>query len=185
MSDRQSRDEQGSPAPFQVKSLAVVRNQRRWLSKDLDRLLTRLHDPSILEDEIRACNVEANAVLGKRRAWDSRLVELGGILEPEVLQSHSSSADYIYFGRAKELPEAQASVADPIVATSPAPARQSQSARLYQLVDADYYGMTGSPLTFAPPAEARAVAVAIPSREEMEQQLLEAKKSALLKRINQ
>lgn len=157
--------------PDQVSSLVICRNHRRWLARSIDRLLTKAWDPVLTSDELQAVNDEINALVKKRRAWDERFVELGGILESGGAVDGASG--YVYYGRAKALQD------DHTAPEKPAPDNASQRhGHLYRQVDAEYYGYD-RPLQYDIHPSIGAPA-RIPTPADIEAAILDARRSSLL-----
>lgn len=171
--------EQRGLLPSQTFSVSVVRNHRRWLSKDIDRLLTKAWDPSLSKDELQAVNDDINRLVKRKAEWDTRLVELGGVLEDSGNTSVAiGSAGYHYYGLAKQIIEDGGSTDNlsiPVVKEG-----SKRQGYLYQLVNAEYYGFDHEHPAVSPSIPA----IDVPSDAQVENAILQAKKAHLLARLS-
>lgn len=164
--------EQRSMRPADTIHLPIVRNHRRWLARDIDRMLTRSWDPSLSKDELQALNDAINEAVRRRAEWDQRLVELGGVLEDVVGGVGVGGVGYHYYGRAKELQSDEQHAA-------PLEQNKRRHGILYQMVNAEYYGFHNNHHTKPVKTEG----IDVPSRNEVEAAILRAKKAALLAKL--
>jgi hypothetical protein len=174
--------------PTTTLSIPVARNHRRWLARDIDRLLTRSYDPSLSADELGALNELINEKVKERREWEKRLVELGGVLEDFGGWSGGDlGGGYHYFGRAKELlkqqPDNGGTEDDGEEQHERSTGRKRQGL-LYQLVNAEYYGFHRSSNTTTSTSTSDDYIPQIPTNEDINRAILRAKKAALLARLD-
>ncbi|EAN96058.1 hypothetical protein C3747_15g48 [Trypanosoma cruzi] len=93
--------------PLDVMDTRVVKYVLFKLKRDIGDMIARMRNPQLLSIEthgevvIRAKNDEINHLIAKKNSWERRLVALTGE-EYKVASSRK-----LYFGCAKELPEAQ------------------------------------------------------------------------------
>jgi pre-mRNA-splicing factor ISY1 len=134
--------------PSLCPSIPVCVQNRRQISRELERKFVVLQDASLDEVHLRLVNDEVNKLVRLYEAWNRRIRELGGIKWKERKEVYLQGAEvmntrtYKWYGRAKELPEAQqareaseVSPADDSVWTK----RNEVLSRL----DASYYGYLG------------------------------------------
>ncbi|RNE96996.1 pre-mRNA-splicing factor ISY1 [Trypanosoma conorhini] len=94
--------------PLDATDVKVVKYVLFKLKRDIADKIARLRDPQLLSIEthgevvIRAKNDEINHLIAKKNPWEGRLAALSGKSYKMV------SSNKLYFGCAKELPEAQA-----------------------------------------------------------------------------
>ncbi|KAK1937428.1 isy1-like splicing family protein [Babesia divergens] len=132
-----------------------VRTAEHWRNmavKDVMISISRIQNASLGEFAIRDLNDEINRLIGIRKRWDERVVELGGPdqrgLSSSIENAHGAElriggGGYRYFGAAKNLPgvrelfeqqEKEAQFTDTYVSR----------AELHRKINVDYYGFQGS-----------------------------------------
>jgi pre-mRNA-splicing factor ISY1 len=136
--------------PGTVQSLAVCERWRQRICEDIDSKLQRLYNEPLPEAETRYLNDEVNKILREIRAWEMRIVELGGIDYSRVSRQ-SSTGDllntnvnhYQYFGRARDLPGVREllELAKKQRLDSAGSTRKINKDALLEKVDVEYYGL--------------------------------------------
>ncbi|KAI8320235.1 Isy1-like splicing factor [Martensiomyces pterosporus] len=130
----------------QVETLDEAERWRRDVIREISRSVSKIHDGSLPESQIRDLNDEINKLLRIKNHWEDRVLELGGPdykkIGPKMLDHQGKEVPgnrgYKYFGRAKELPgvrelfEEQAAAA-----TRP---KKNNRAELMKRADASYFG---------------------------------------------
>ncbi|KAJ1675009.1 NineTeen Complex (NTC) component, partial [Spiromyces aspiralis] len=97
----------------EVKSLEEAERWRRDVIKDISRGVSRIHDGSLTDTQIRDLNDEINKHLREKAHWEAQIKKLGGPdyrrIGPKMLDREGKelpgNRGYRYFGRAKDLPE--------------------------------------------------------------------------------
>ncbi|KAJ2161703.1 NineTeen Complex (NTC) component [Coemansia sp. RSA 552] len=125
-----------------VDTLDEAEKWRRDVIRDISRSVSKIHDMSLPESEIRDLNDDINRLLRTKNHWDRRIVQLGGPdyrrIGPKMVdhQGHEAPGNrgYKYFGRAKDLPGVRE-----LLEQKPEQAKTSR-AEIMKRVDAAYYG---------------------------------------------
>ncbi|PVU99663.1 hypothetical protein BB559_000521 [Furculomyces boomerangus] len=95
-----------------VNSVPQAEKWRRHVIRDISRGVSKIHDGSLPENEVRDLNDEINKFLREKGHWEARIKELGGpdyakmgpkMVDEEGLEI-AGNRGYKYFGRAKDLP---------------------------------------------------------------------------------
>ncbi|KAJ1729238.1 NineTeen Complex (NTC) component [Coemansia biformis] len=129
----------------QVGTLDEAEKWRRDVIRDISRSVSRIHDLSLPEPQIRELNDEINRLLRSKNHWEARVLELGGPdyrkVGPKMLDHQGrevpGNRGYKYFGRAKDLP----GVCELLDEQSRAAARPRRNRPdLMRRVDAAYFG---------------------------------------------
>lgn len=96
----------------QAETLGEAERWRRDVIREISRSVSRIHDLSVPETQIRDLNDEINKLLRIKGHWEKRVLELGGPdyrkIGPKMLDHQDKKVPgnrgYKYFGRAKDLP---------------------------------------------------------------------------------
>ncbi|PIA15125.1 Isy1-like splicing factor [Coemansia reversa NRRL 1564] len=129
----------------QVDTLEEAEKWRRDVIRDISRNVSKIHDLSLPEAQIRELNDDINRLLRTKNHWEARILELGGPdykkVGPKMLDHQGrevpGNRGYKYFGRAKDLP----AVRELFVEQAQDRARPRKSrAELMRRVDAAYFG---------------------------------------------
>lgn len=136
--------DQPAPEPEACDRLPIAEQCRKELLREISKKISRIQDKGLDEPVLRKVNEEINEMVQKKYAWDRRILELGGVERRRIqvadpLGFDTPSIDgFFYFGRAKELPEAQAVLRphkeDPSVLTKDRDALKAK-------VNEAYYGL--------------------------------------------
>lgn len=131
-----------------VQDLRTAEHWRNLVQKDVMISISRIQNASLGEFAIRDLNDEINRLIGLRKRWDQRVIELGGVdsraLSASIENIHGAElrvggAGYKYFGAAKNLPGVRE-----LFAQQEADMNQVDTyvtrAELYRMIDPDYYG---------------------------------------------
>ncbi len=129
---------------LEVKSVSECEKWRGIVVRDISRKVTKIHDPSLTDFQVRDLNDVLNSLLREKGVWEIQIRNLGG---PNYGRGAGTQFDaegkevpgnrgYKYFGRAKDLPgvkelfeEARTNHVEP-----------KRKAQLIKNVNADYYG---------------------------------------------
>lgn len=180
-----SLKEQRGLLPEQTMVISIVRNHRRWISRDLDKLLTSVWDPSLGDDQLMALNDEINRKIKLKLAWDARLVQLGGVLEATTSSNDSSTSlgGYHYYGRAKKFDPNASDTETGVIPerTSSTRPLEKRSGFLYNQVNAEYYGFHRKHVDIIVD---HMTDVKIPSDADIQQAILNAKRQELLQKLS-
>ncbi|GBE59846.1 member RAS oncogene family protein [Babesia ovata] len=132
----------------EVEDVRTAEHWRNMVVKDVMISISRIQNASLGEFAIRDLNDEINRLIGLRKRWDERVIELGGAdqraLSSSIENAHGAElkvggGGYRYFGAAKNLPgvrelfekqESDQMMADTYVTR----------AELYRMINPDYYG---------------------------------------------
>ena len=139
-------------SPTLCTSISICLNNRLQISREIDRKLIRLQDPTLVNDEmeLRLLNDELNKLVGLFDQWNYRIRQLGGTREVKELYEQGIEVvqrrGYRYFGRAKELPEAKNALEAAELANQADAQLKKQQALLDQ-VDDFYFGHVAIPRT--------------------------------------
>ncbi|GIX63329.1 RAB43, member RAS oncogene family protein [Babesia caballi] len=102
--------------PRHTSDVVDVRTAEHWrglLVKDIMISISRIQNASLGEFAIRDLNDDINRLIGLRKRWDERIIELGGpdyrALSSSIENAHGAElkvggGGYRYFGAAKTLP---------------------------------------------------------------------------------
>ena len=142
--------------PATTTSIPFAEQARRDLLKEINRKIARTQNPDAELPVIRTANDEINDLIGQVRAWDERIRELGGLsrrsqrrIEEFEAAAGAEQGETVqidgkfYFGRAKELPEAQEFLSRREAIDKEATETRelkAQQAKMYAQVDQEYYG---------------------------------------------
>ncbi|KAJ2760941.1 NineTeen Complex (NTC) component [Coemansia nantahalensis] len=126
-----------------VDTLDEAEKWRRDVIRDISSSVSRIHDLSLPEAQIRDLNDEINRLLRSKNHWEARVLELGGPdyrrVGPRMLDHQGRAVPgnrgYKYFGRAKDLP----GVAEMLDEQSQARPRRNRP-ELMRRADAAYFG---------------------------------------------
>lgn len=131
------------PTPEACDRLPIAEQARKELLREISRKISKIQNKALEETEIRKLNDELNEMARRKYAWDRRIHELGGIERKTVqlqdrfgLETPNVHGTF-FFGRAKELPEAQATLQPHREDTS---ALDKERAELMERLDYRYYG---------------------------------------------
>ncbi|KAJ2746057.1 NineTeen Complex (NTC) component [Coemansia sp. BCRC 34301] len=130
----------------QAKTLDEAEKWRRDVIREISRNVSKIHDASLPETQVRDVNDVINKLLRAKNHWEDRVLELGGPdykkIGPRMIDHQGKEVPgnrgYKYFGRAKELPgvrelfDSQASAA--------ARSKRNNRADLIKHADAVYFG---------------------------------------------
>jgi len=128
-----------------VTSAAACEKWRGQVVREISRLVTKIHDPSLTDYQIRDTNDQINKMMKEKFLWELQLRNLGG---PNYMRGAGVQFDaegrevpgnrgYKYFGRAKELP----GVKELFEELRPKePTETKKRLDLRSQVNADYYG---------------------------------------------
>ncbi|KAJ1653857.1 NineTeen Complex (NTC) component [Dispira simplex] len=116
--------------PYLAADVDTVGECEKWrqqVIREISRKVSKIHDASLTEYQVRDLNDDINKSLREKRHWEERIVELGGpdyqSIGPKMLDHQGKeipgNRGYKYFGRAKDLPGVR---------------------ELLERVDAEYYG---------------------------------------------
>ncbi|ORX67063.1 Isy1-like splicing factor [Linderina pennispora] len=118
---------------------------RRDVIREISRDVSRIHDSSLPESQIRDLNDGINKLLRAKIHWENRVMELGGPdyrkIGPKMIDHQGrevpGNRGYKYFGRAKELPGVRELFEQQ---QDSGKARRNQRGDLMKRVDARYFG---------------------------------------------
>jgi pre-mRNA-splicing factor ISY1 len=183
--------------PTYIKSVADLKEAEHWrhqVFQEISKKVVQIQNPSLSEYQIKELNDEINLLIKEKGRWEYRIKELGGknYMQASKLVDNqgrelSNLRTWKYFGRAKELAESK----DPELELSVSKLDQDEIEEKYTL-NAQYYGFKSPfhmdkvkhiPMELSPLENALFYPISIPTREEIEQVLLERKKQELLKRF--
>ncbi|KAJ2691852.1 NineTeen Complex (NTC) component, partial [Coemansia sp. RSA 1285] len=127
-----------------VDTLDDAEKWRRDVIRDITRSVSKTHDLSLPETQIRDANDEINRLLRAKAHWEDRIVELGGPdykkIGPKMLDHQGrevpGNRGYKYFGRAKDLP----GVRELFEEQATGRPRKATKAELLRRIDAAYFG---------------------------------------------
>ncbi|PVU90687.1 hypothetical protein BB561_004779 [Smittium simulii] len=145
-----------------VNSLPQAEKWRRHVIRDISKAVSKIHDGSLPENQIRDLNDQINKLLREKSHWETRIKEIGG---PDYMVSTSPiySFSYFcfilqsclslfllfilaenrpenagrrwYFGRARDLPGVRELLVKRTIQK-----KKKTKASLYAKIDASYYG---------------------------------------------
>ncbi|KAJ2782688.1 NineTeen Complex (NTC) component [Coemansia javaensis] len=129
----------------QVSTLEEAERWRRDVIREISSSVSKIHDLSLGEAQIRDLNDQINRLLRTKNHWDARVLALGGPdyrkIGPKMLDHQGrevpGNRGYKYFGRAKELPDVR-EMLDEQARAAARPRRNR--ADLARRADAAYYG---------------------------------------------
>ncbi|KAJ1970190.1 NineTeen Complex (NTC) component [Dispira parvispora] len=132
--------------PYLAADVDTVGECEKWrqqVIREIARKVSKIHDASLTEYQVRDLNDDINKSLREKRHWEERIVELGGpdyqSVGPKMLDHQGKeipgNRGYKYFGRAKDLP----GVRELLERVEKEPPKKSRF-QLYKNVDAEYYG---------------------------------------------
>ncbi|KAJ2400283.1 NineTeen Complex (NTC) component [Coemansia sp. RSA 2559] len=129
-----------------VDTLDDAEKWRRDVIRDITRAVSKVHDLSLPEAQIRDVNDEINKFLRAKAHWEDRIVELGGPdykkIGPKMLDHQGrevpGNRGYKYFGRAKDLPGVRELFEEQEQAISRP--QKTTKAELLRRIDAAYFG---------------------------------------------
>ncbi|ORM41566.1 Pre-mRNA-splicing factor ISY1 -like protein [Babesia sp. Xinjiang] len=146
-----AHDTQLSRKPRHTSEVEDVRTAEHWrnlLVKDIMISISRIQNASLGEFAIRDLNDEINRLIGLRKRWDERVIELGGpdyrALSSSIENAHGAElkvggGGYKYFGAAKNLPGVRE-----LFEKQESDQRRVDTyvtrAELYRKINPDYYG---------------------------------------------
>ncbi|KAJ1999101.1 NineTeen Complex (NTC) component [Coemansia thaxteri] len=110
--------------------------------------MSRIHDASLPEGQIREINDEINKLLRVKHHWEERVLELGGPdykkVGPKMVDHQGKEVagrrGYKYFGRAKDLADVRELFEQQANASSKHGKSSNNRAELIRRADAVYYG---------------------------------------------
>ncbi|OMJ27430.1 Pre-mRNA-splicing factor ISY1-like protein [Smittium culicis] len=128
---------------FRVNNVFQAEKWRRHVIRDISKNVSKIHDGSLPENQIRDINDEINKLLREKGHWETRIKELGGTdyfkTGPKMLDEDGKeipgNKGYKYFGRARDLP----GVRELLVKDQPSGKKKTRHS-LNKNVDSDYYG---------------------------------------------
>nr|BAN64831.1 isy1-like splicing family protein [Babesia bovis] len=146
-----AHDTQLTRKPRHTSEVTDYRTAEHWrnlLVKDVMISISRIQNASLGEFAIRDLNDEINRLIGLRKRWDERVIELGGpdqrALSSAIENAHGAElkiggGGYRYFGAAKNLPGVRE-----LFEKQEMDERRVDTyvtrAELYRKINPDYYG---------------------------------------------
>ncbi|GFE55205.1 member RAS oncogene family protein [Babesia ovis] len=146
-----AHDTQLTRKPRHTSEVEDVRTAEHWrnlLVKDIMISISRIQNASLGEFAIRDLNDEINRLIGLRKRWDERVIELGGpdyrAMSSSIENAHGAElkiggGGYRYFGAAKNLPGVRE-----LFEKQESDERRVDTyvtrAELYRKINPDYYG---------------------------------------------
>lgn len=141
--------------PNNTKETKNIQDCIKWRSQicnEISRKVTEIQNAMLVESKIRSINDYINVLIKEKEAWEDRIKELGGQdyrienLENEnsVIYNSIKKGNYMYFGRAKELPgvrELFETEKTQIVERYNKFDDENINKKLYQNIDFNYYGI--------------------------------------------
>ncbi|KAJ2909630.1 NineTeen Complex (NTC) component [Coemansia aciculifera] len=134
----------------QVNSRDEAEKWRLDVIREISRNVSRIHDVSLPEAQIKDLNDEINKLLRAKNHWEDRIRELGGPdyrkVGPKMIDHQGKEVPgnrgYKYFGRAKELPGVRElfDTQGGSAAGAGARHRRNNRAELVKHADAVYFG---------------------------------------------
>ncbi|KAJ1831956.1 NineTeen Complex (NTC) component [Coemansia sp. RSA 2711] len=127
----------------QANTLEEAERWRRDVIREISRDVSKIHDMSLPESQIRDLNDGINRLLRTKNHWDARVRELGGPdyrkVGPKMIDHQGrevpGNRGYKYFGRAKDLP----GVRELFEQQASAKPKRNQ-VEIARRIDATYYG---------------------------------------------
>ncbi|XP_951932.1 uncharacterized protein TA15100 [Theileria annulata] len=137
--------------PRHTAEVTNLKEAEKWRSATIKEIMfniNKIQDASLGEFVVRDLNDEINRLIGIRKHWDDRIIELGGTdyrrLSANLESNYGSElkgggTGYKYFGAAKNLPgvrelfEKQQKEVEQSL-------KDVSRAELYQMINPDYYG---------------------------------------------
>ncbi|KAK1444040.1 Pre-mRNA-splicing factor Isy1 like protein [Babesia gibsoni] len=135
-----------------VDDLRTAEHWRNLVQKDVMISISRIQNASLGEFAIRDLNDEINRLIGLRKRWDQRVIELGGVdsraLSASIENVHGAElrvggGGYKYFGAAKNLPGVRELFAQQEAELNQVDTYVSR-AELYRKINPNYYGFRSS-----------------------------------------
>ena len=196
----------------QVNIVGEAERWRYQVIQEASRLISQIQSPGLAEHHIRTLNDQINRLLREKRAWEYHIKNIGGPdytrSAPIALSDGKEipgNRGYRYFGQAKNLPGIKELLEPGKAHQEEMKGVRKRLALLQERCDSAYFGMDdeedGTLLAFEMQAEKEAFggteawqkAMAlysmpieqpvVPSREELEQWILQQRKEDLLKRF--
>ncbi|AFZ79863.1 hypothetical protein BEWA_027120 [Theileria equi strain WA] len=134
----------------EVEDLKEAQHWRNLIVKDIMLSISRIQNASLGEHAIRDLNDEINRLIGLRKRWDERIIELGGPdyrpLSASIENAHGAElkvggSGYKYFGAARNLPGVRELFEKEEQTVDTRDHLQFQTrAELYRMINPDYYG---------------------------------------------
>ncbi|KAJ1934480.1 NineTeen Complex (NTC) component [Linderina macrospora] len=129
-----------------VDTLEEAEKWRRDVIREISRDVSRIHDSSLPDSQIRDLNDGINKLLRVKIHWENRVMELGGPdyrkIGPKMIDHQGrevpGNRGYKYFGRAKELPGVRELFEQQ--EDGGGRAKRNQRGELMKRVDAKYFG---------------------------------------------
>jgi pre-mRNA-splicing factor ISY1 len=130
--------------PGNTKMCDNVNDAEKWrrdVMKEISKYTNEISNPDLADDttKVRELNDRINKLLRIKFYWEKRIIELGGVDHIRASNSRNRGRKQMYFGVAKQLPEAQANNNDNAKQGGFKP-RVSLS-KLNQRLTNDYYGI--------------------------------------------
>lgn len=93
--------------PINAKHCKNIQDCNKWRSqviKEISNKITQIQNAMLGEEKIRHLNDQINNLIREKDSWEERILELGGQDWRTVDGSNYKKGEYLYFGRAKDLP---------------------------------------------------------------------------------
>lgn len=130
----------------EVETVPVCEKWRGQVLKEISRKVSRIHETSLSDYQIRDLNDEINKLMKEKHVWEVQIRNLGGpnymrgggkVYDEQGKEIPGGGKGYRYFGRAKELPGVQ-ELFEAAKTKEEKPLEKSRDLR--RIVDAAYYG---------------------------------------------
>lgn len=140
-----------SRRPKVITEVDSITNCEKWrgqVLKEVSRKVSRIHEPTLSDYQIRDLNDEINKLMREKHMWEVQIRNLGGpnymrgggrMYDEEGREIPGGGKGYRYFGRAKELPGVK-ELFDAAKSKGQDEKPLEESKHLRKAVDAAYYG---------------------------------------------
>ncbi|UKJ90684.2 hypothetical protein MACJ_001618 [Theileria orientalis] len=137
--------------PRHTSEVTNLKDAEKWRSATIKEIMfniTKIQDASLGEFVVRDLNDEINRLIGIRKHWDDRIIELGGTdyrkLSANLESNYGSElkvggSGYKYFGAAKNLPGVR-ELFEQQQKELEVNLKDVTRAELYRMINPDYYG---------------------------------------------
>ena len=128
--------------PGNTKMCDNVNDAEKWrrdVMKEISKYTSEISNPDLADNmtRVRELNDQINKLLRVKFYWEKRIIELGGVDYIRASNSRNRGRKQIYFGVAKQLPEAQKNDSNNEIQYKPKVSLKTLNQRLTN----DYYGI--------------------------------------------
>ena len=122
-------------------NLSDAEKWRRDVIKEISKYTSEISNPDLADDmsKVRELNDRINKLLRTKWFWEKRIIELGGVDYIRASNARHRGRGHMYFGVAKQLPEAKANNVSNDDSSAAKPSRSLKV--LKQRLTDDYYGI--------------------------------------------